>query len=74
MTCFIQKVLKASLLGEMFVLPSEVIRIIVIEFKPSRVFSITRYIIKPSNVAIMITNYNHLELLENILCGWLIAV
>ena len=40
MTCFIQKVLKASLLGEMFVLPSEVIRIIVIEFKPSRVFSI----------------------------------
>ena len=72
MTCFIQKVLKASLLGEMFVLPS-VIRIIVIEFKPSRVFSITRYIIKPSNVAIMITNYNHLEPLENILYGWLIA-
>ena len=37
MTCFIQKVLKASLLGEMFVLPSEVIRIIVIDFKLSRV-------------------------------------
>ena len=40
MTCYKQKVLKASLLGEMFVLPSEVIRIIVIDFKLSRAFSI----------------------------------
>ena len=73
MTCFIQNVLKASVLGEMFVLPSEVIRIIVIDFKLSRVFSVIPLYI-PSNVAIMITNYNHLEPLESIPCGWLIAV
>ena len=32
-------------------------------------FQSSRYIIKASNVAIMITNYNNLEPLENIPCG-----